>query len=449
MKKTFVVDTGVLTDAPECIEVLGSDENIVVLPGHVLKELNAGKKSSGLDGMQCRAAARRLEEYSKKGELHKGVTLDGGGTLIVDFRKITFKNLLPGVEREKDTKLISLAKILHDEGSSNVWVISEDINLRTLARLHGLTAEPYKNSNPASKPELMRTGNITIDITEIYPEILQEYEVFKNGGGYIPQIKLSGAQNMDKLHPNACCVLKVGETQLQTIFDSSLKSFKYISKHNPNKNVVMPRNPDQWFAYELLKRPEITIRALVGKAGTGKTLMAIAAGCEQVFAGTYDKMVVYRATHPLGKDLGYLKGSLDEKMRPWTTPVYDCMDLISGMGANEGNVRMTDKMIGDGILELDPITFAQGCTHRKSYVIVDEAQNLDPEQMKAIISRIGEGSVIVLSGDPWQCVNRDVDIYTNGLVHAVRRLVGNPLFGTTQLTIGERSATAELAAMLL
>jgi PhoH-like ATPase len=217
---------------------------------------------------------------------------------------------------------------------------------------------------------------------------------------------------------------------------------------------VQPRNREQRFAFELLLQDSISLVTLVGRAGTGKTLLAIAAGVQKVAdERLYSRLLIARPIVPMGRDLGYLPGDITEKLNPWMQPLYDNFDLIFGTQDSRGKPehwrRGHEEMISQGLLQIEPLTFIRGRSIPKQFLIVDEAQNLTPHEVKTILTRAGEGTKIVLTGDPDQIDNPYVDAASNGLTYVVERFKNEPIAGHITLTKGERSDLAERSAMLL
>jgi PhoH-like ATPase len=214
---------------------------------------------------------------------------------------------------------------------------------------------------------------------------------------------------------------------------------------------VRPRNREQSYTLDLLLNDEVKLVTVVGKAGTGKTLLAIAAGLHKITEeGLYQKLLVSRPVFPLGRDIGYLPGDVEQKLNPWMQPIYDNVEFLMNLSrADKKAGRGYHELIDLGILEIEPLTYIRGRSIPNQFIIVDEAQNLTPHEVKTIVSRVGEGTKIVLTGDPFQIDNPYVDSTNNGLVHVVNRFRQEKLAGHITLTKGERSALAELAANLL
>jgi PhoH-like ATPase len=213
---------------------------------------------------------------------------------------------------------------------------------------------------------------------------------------------------------------------------------------------VRPRNREQTFALDLLLDDSVRMVTLVGAAGTGKTLLALAAGLKRcVQHGAFTRLLVSRPIIPLGRDLGFLPGDIDEKLGPWMKPIFDNLEFLLLSGGKRRGLPELDEMMTSGIIEVEPLTYIRGRSLPQQYVIVDEAQNLTPHEVKTIVTRCGEGTKIVLTGDPYQIDNPYVDSATNGLTYAANRMHAEPLVGHIVLTKGERSALANLAAAKL
>jgi len=214
---------------------------------------------------------------------------------------------------------------------------------------------------------------------------------------------------------------------------------------------IKPRNKEQHFALDLLLNDEIKLVTLVGKAGTGKTLLAIAAGLQKsVEEGVYHKLLVSRPVFPLGRDIGYLPGDIEEKLNPWMQPIYDNVELLLGLGRSDRKEgRSYKEMVDLGYIQIEPLTYIRGRSIPNQYMIIDEAQNLTPHEIKTIITRVGDNTKIVLTGDPYQIDNPYIDASNNGLTTVVERFKAEGISGHVTLTKGERSGLAELAANIL
>jgi PhoH-like ATPase len=439
MKKIFVLDTNVLLHDPRAL--FAFEDNDVVVPIVVIEELDKFKKGIDEIGRNARQISRILDEYRRKGKLSQGVQLEGGGNLRVELNHETTQSLPEELIATKaDNRILATAfNLKRDERP--VILVTKDTNLRIKADALGLTAEDYESD--------------TITIDELYsgereltvaPGAIDE---FYAKGEFRPSGEAA-------LHPNEFVLLKNSANPSQTA----------LARYHKQKDALVPvtslkhgvwgvtaRNKQQQFALDLLLNDEIRLVTLVGKAGTGKTLIALAAGLEKTIESrSFQRLVVSRPVFPLGKDLGFLPGDIDEKLRPWMQPIRDNLDFLMGASTVAGRAKGKKDLQGLfdlGMIEVEPLTYIRGRSMPNQYLIVDEAQNLTPHEIKTIITRAGEGTKVVLTGDPYQIDNPYIDSESNGLTFVVERFKEEPIAGHVSLIKGERSDLAELAATLL
>jgi len=438
MKKVFVLDTNVLLHDPRAI--FSFEDNDVVIPIVVIEELDKFKKGIDEIGRNARQVSRILDEHRQKGKLSQGVQLEGGGNLRVELNHQSTERLPHELIAEKaDNRILATAlNLLHDD--LPVVLVTKDTNLRIKADALGLRAEDYESDN------------ITID--ELYAG---EVELLVEPGSieeFYAKGELSPAD--PKPHPNQFVLLKNSGNPSQTA----------LSRYNMQKKALVPilsvkhgvwgiaaRNKQQQFALDLLLNDDIRLVTLVGRAGTGKTLLALAAGLEKTIESrAFQRLVVSRPVFPLGKDIGFLPGDIEEKLRPWMQPIRDNLDFLMGASAVAGRAKGKkdlQSLFDLGMIEVEPLTYIRGRSMPNQYLIVDEAQNLTPHEIKTIITRAGEGTKIVLTGDPYQIDNPYIDSSSNGLSFVVERFKEEPIAGHITLIKGERSDLAELAATLL
>ena len=439
MKKIFVLDTNVLLHDPRAI--FSFEDNDVTIPIVVIEELDKFKKGIDEMGRNARQVSRILDEYRQKGKLSQGVPLDGGGSLRVELNHQSTERLPPELIATKaDNRILATAlNLKHD--NLPVILVTKDTNLRIKADALGMRAEDYESD--------------TITLDELYSgetELLVEPDAingFYAQGEYAPPAD-------PRPFPNEFALLKNSANPSQTA----------LARYQQQKNVFVPitntkhgvwginaKNKQQQFALDLLLNDDIRLVTLVGKAGTGKTLLALAAGLEKTIeARTFQRLVVSRPVFPLGKDLGFLPGDIEEKLRPWMQPIRDNLDFLMGASAVAGRVKGKkdlQSLFDLGMIEVEPLTYIRGRSMPNQYLIVDEAQNLTPHEIKTIITRAGEGTKVVLTGDPYQIDNPYIDSSSNGLTFVVDRFKGEPIAGHITLVKGERSDLAELAATLL
>ena len=455
MKKNFVFDTNVLLNDPHAIMKFG--DNNIVIPITVIEELDKFKRDLNAVGRNAREASRLLDRYRDEGNLSKGVKIDNGGTLkvVTDLGKeppLPF----PTLGKTADSLILAAALLVKKREDLPVVFITRDINLRIRADAVGLQTANYEEE-----------GSVSIE--EMYPG---RAEIEVPGGKVDAYLKDGWMDSAGfELLPNQCV----------TIIDEKDQNHTALGRHYEDKGNIMPllgenedisgisaRNREQSFAVDLLLDDSLQVVTLAGKAGTGKTLLAIAAGLRKAMEDNrYSKLVVARPILPMGKDLGFLPGEVGEKIRPWMQPVFDNLELIlhsrkddidygeeprKSRGKKRGKKPMSqgiNHLIDMGILEIEPLTYIRGRSLPQQYLIIDEAQNLTHHEVKTVITRAGEGTKVVLTGDPYQIDNPFLDSSTSGLTVVVERFKGEKLAGHITLLKGERSSLAELASNLL
>ncbi len=441
MKKVFVLDTNVLLHDP--MAMFRFEDNDVVLPITIIEELDRFKKGTADTGRNARYVSRTLDELRQQGSLVQGIPLPQGGTLKVALcHRDTLRQLPAELEGDQgDNAILAVAMEYKHHHDMPVVLVSKDTNLRIKADAVGLVAEDYETDK--------------IDYDDLYTGTL---EVMVSAEA-ISQLFGEGHLKLDvPLYPNQAVTLvdeaNPTHTALALVQGSSGKVVPLSKLPHAGVSRVQPRNREQRFAFELLLQDSISMVTLVGKAGTGKTLLAIAAGVQKVAdERLYSRLLIARPIVPLGRDIGYLPGDVREKLNPWMQPLYDNFDLIFGTqdmrGRPEHWRRGHEEMIDQGLLQIEPLTYIRGRSIPKQFLVVDEAQNLTPHEVKTILTRAGEGTKIILTGDPDQIDNPYVDASSNGLTYVVERFKSEALAGHITLSKGERSSLAERAAVLL
>jgi PhoH-like ATPase len=422
MGKTYVLDTNVLLEDPTAIARF--EEHRVVLPYEVLKELETQKTRQDLVGQNARETIRTLDLLRQGGSLVDGVLVnENGGTLAV----------LPANPEAKSTDeaVILSAKLFED-----AEVISNDIALRVFADIHRVEASVYEWNGKHSAD--IYNGVIRLDLE---PEELLSF--YKN------KVVELDPEIAETLAPHQLIVARAEGFKRAAVgrhLDGQMWSLR-VEEHTKVSGLT-PRNREQQFALDLLLDDEVPLVTLIGKAGCGKSLMAVAAGLEQVLGGggwgRYDKLLVSRPVQPMGRDLGYLPGTEQEKMKPWLRPINDALHHL--LGKDKRNVEM---LFDQGTIEIEALTYIRGRSIPNCYMIVDEAQNLSVPEMKAIVTRMGPGSKLVVTGDIEQIDNHRFDSHTNGLAYLVEKMKNQPVAGHITLIKGERSELATIAAEIL
>lgn len=440
MKKTFVLDTNVLLHDPSAM--LHFEDNDVVLPITIIEELDRFKKQPEETGRNARQASRTLDELRQRGHLTEGIPTDGGGSLRVALcSRETLHNLPAELERDRgDNSILAVALELKAMCQCPVILVSKDINLRIKADALGLTAEDYKTDKIDVQELYSGMAEVMVDAYEIE-------QLFENG-----EIALSG-----HFYPNQALTLVDVANSTHTalaIVNRAGKIVPLAKQAQGGISHIRARNREQSFALELLLNDRISLVTLQGQAGTGKTLLAIAAGLHKVAnERLYTRLLISRPVVPMGRDLGFLPGEINEKLSPWMQPLYDNFDLIFGTQDPSGKAkhwrRGHEELLEMGLLQIEPLTYIRGRTIPKQFLIVDEAQNLTPHEVKTILTRAGEGTKVVLTGDIDQIDNPYVDSASNGLTYVVERFKQEPLAGHITLVKGERSELAERSAILL
>ncbi len=438
MRKNYVLDTNVLLYDPQA--VLKFEDNDVILPIYVIEEVDQFKRETTERGRNARSVARTLDTLRAQGSLAQGVAV-GDGTVRVKVPEHR-PHLPHGVNpTSTDNAILQTALEVRDGSPDKPTVfVTMDVNLRIRADAFGLATEPYEHH--AVDVEHMHTGITEIKVTAA------ELDQFKQDGFFAPSAHAT-------LYANLCVLLRDDTAgrprQALGRYHAGTRQIRAVRTPKDGVMGIHPRNSEQSFAIDLLMDETIRLVTLVGIAGTGKTLLALAAGMlRTVEEGRYSRLLVSRPIMPMGRDIGFLPGSVQEKLNPWMQPVFDNLEflLFSGGGKRRG-MRAFDELLQSGVVHVEPLTYIRGRSMPQQYVIVDEAQNLTPHEVKTIVTRCGEGTKIVLTGDPFQIDNPYVDSATNGLTVVAERLRGDDMIGHVVLSRGERSALANLAASRL
>jgi PhoH-like ATPase len=436
--KNYILDTNVLLHDPNSL--LNFDDNHVVIPIEVIEEIDRFKRESSELGQNARQVSRMLDSFRGEGSLSEGVNLPNGGKLKVAFQKNGNGNgdshILNG--NSVDNRIIALAASIQKTQPKNPAIlVSKDINLRIKADALGLQAEDYENDRVHIQD--LYTGMIEMSTS---PEKLAAFrangELDVNGGKtYFPN---EYCTLTDETNPKKAALTKVDAT-----------GKKLIPVIDCREGVwgIKPRNREQHYAFDALLDDRIKLVTLMGKAGTGKTLMAMAAGLKRtVLDREFRRLVVARPTISMGKELGFLPGSLDEKLAPWMQPIHDALEMLSDLNMGHDHRRSGDLM-RSGAIVVEALSYIRGRSIANQFMIIDEAQNLTPLEAKTIITRVGSGTKIIFTGDPYQIDNPYVDSSSNGFNYIVSRFRDQAIAAHIELQKGERSELAELAANIL
>jgi len=436
-KKYFVLDTSVLLYDPSALTTFADNE--VVLPFQVIEELDKFKKGADDTGYNARQVIRFLDRLRQKGRLVAGVAVEEtGGTLRVVLEHDL--PVHPNLHLENaDDRIIGVAYRLKEEGLPTVF-ISKDINARIKSDALGIRTEDYEKHKVDFSHIYLGYRELASDRRSI--ERLREDKVLSPPAG--------------DLAPNEFVILTDAADAENTAigrFDAGQKRLVALRFGDKTYQNVSARNPQQQMTVELLMLDSVPLVTLLGPAGTGKTLLAVACGMQKVLAEKkYEKLLVTRPVIPFGQDIGYLPGAKEEKLYHWMQPIFDNLAYIlrtKKAGGNGGMDERIQDLLDSGALELEALTYMRGRSIPDQFIIVDEAQNLTPREIKTVVSRIGEDSKLVLTGDPWQIDNPYLDSSSNGLAYAAERMKGLELAGHVMLSKSERSELASLAAQRL
>lgn len=435
--KNYIVDTNVLLHDPNSL--LNFEENNVVIPIEVIEEIDRFKRESSELGQNARTVSRMLDNFRKGGSLSEGVKLPNGGKLKIIFQKNGHSS--NGGEfsaNSVDNRIVSLAQSIQKAQPKNQTIlVSKDINLRIKADALGLQAEDYETDRVFITD--LYTGMVELTVSSAkMAEFRANGELELNGGKqYLPN---EYCTLTDETNPKKAALTKV---------DATGKKLIPIIDCREGVWGIKPRNREQHYAFDALLDDRIKLVTLMGKAGTGKTLMAMAAGLKRtVLDREFRRLVVARPTISMGKELGFLPGSLDEKLAPWMQPIHDALEMLSDLNMGHDHRRSTDLM-RSGSIVVEALSYIRGRSIANQFMIIDEAQNLTPLEAKTIITRVGHGTKIIFTGDPYQIDNPYVDSSSNGFNYIVSRFRAEAVAAHIELQKGERSELAELAANIL
>lgn len=435
-RKTFVIDTNVLLHDPDAIGKFR--DNDVIIPLNVLEELDNMKRLSDELGKNARHVLRFIDSLKQRaaGDLHSGVKIENGIVVrvLVDM-KPSEKTAFPLSPERNANKILLVAYKLREMGD-HVVIVSKDFVVRVKAEAIGLEAEDYEN------------------LKFSYDNIYRGYRKLEVPKREIDTFLKDGFLTLDipDLLPNEYCLLSSPEQSSAVCkFNPATKRLEPLMKLAKDIWGIQPLNVEQKCALDLLLRDDIKLVTMIGPAGTGKTLLALAAGLRKVFdEGTYSRILVSRPIVPLGKDIGYLPGTKEEKLFHWMQPIYDNLEFLCQSTSGEVNGMETQKWILESKkIEMEAVTYIRGRSLPKMYMIIDEAQNLTPHEVKTIISRAGKGTKVVLTGDATQIDNPYLDKDSNALTFTVGKFKQFPIFGHVFLERTERSELAALAAEVL
>ena len=436
--KNYILDTNVLLHDPDSL--LNFAENNVLIPIEVIEEIDRFKRESSELGQNARTVSRMLDGYRGQGSLSEGVKMPTGGKLKIAFQtKARAANSHSAFGADTvDNRILTLAQAIQKAQPKNVTIlVTKDINLRIKADALGLQAEDYETDRVFIKD--LYTGMIELTVS---PEKLAQFRA--NG-----ELELNGGK---QYFPNEYCTLSDGANLKKAALTKvDATGTKLIPIIDCREGVwgIKPRNREQHYAFDALLDDRVKLVTLMGKAGTGKTLMAMAAGLKRtVLDREFRRLVVARPTISMGKELGFLPGSLEEKLAPWMQPIHDALEMLSDLNMGHEHRRSTDLM-RSGSIVVEALSYIRGRSIANQFMVIDEAQNLTPLEVKTIVTRVGNGTKIIFTGDPYQIDNPYVDGSSNGFNYIVSRFRDQAVAAHIELQKGERSELAELAANIL
>jgi PhoH-like ATPase len=433
--------------------ILSFEENIVLLPIEVIDEIDSFKHENTDRGRNAREASRIIDGLRKLGRLSEGVGLPNGGTfrILLDFNG----HKKPTTRKEKrkghnsnvlnsniaDYRILKSALRLKEEANksnTDTILVTKDLNLRIRADALGLKVEDYETGRVPL--ENLFSGLFDLEISETELLAAQREGVFE----------LKSPHDVNKycmLFCNGHPSKKVRQIYMRV--DKSGRRMNRIIPAYDGVWGIVPRNREQHFAMDALLDDSVKLVTLMGKAGTGKTLLAMAAGLKRTIADSeYGRVIVARPTVSVGKEIGFLPGTLEEKLNPWMQPIHDALELLSDLNSKDSKKTRADLM-RSGAVVVEALSYIRGRSIANQYMIIDEAQNLTPLEVKTIVTRVGQGTKLVFTGDPYQIDNPYVDSSSNGFNYIINRFRGQPIAAHVELQKGERSELAELAANLL
>jgi PhoH-like ATPase len=437
-KRKYVIDTSVFLTDHNSIIKFGSHD--IIIPLKVLEEIDKHKKRQDSVGSNARNIVRFLDKIREKGTLHEGVSLGDNKGMV--YSKGYDPAFIPAELDKKNADHIIIATALTERESSQeeVVLVTRDIQLRVICDSLGLKCEGYESDQVVTTAEKLYDGFIEI----IVPDSIIE-DFYEKQPVYVDDTLTDGLS----LHKNQFIMLTSEADPKKT----ALAFFKWydfpvreVVKYKNGIWGVKARNKEQAFGFDMLMNPNIPLVSIIGKAGSGKSLISLASGLEQVIGkeSQYKRLIVSRPVQPMGKDIGFLPGDINDKMIPWLMPVQDNLQFL--MGDDRATLEM---YIENGTIEIEALTYIRGRSISNAFIIIDECQNLSAHEIKTIITRVGENTKIIFTGDIEQIDNVYVDATTNGLSYVVEKMKDQEISGHITLKKGERSKVATIAAAIL
>ena len=432
--KNYVLDTNVLLHDPNSL--LNFQDNNVLIPIEVLEEIDRFKRESSELGQNARAVSRALDALREKGHLSEGVKLENGGKLRILVEEPKNPGHVFG-NHTVDNRILARALSVHRaHPKSKTILVTKDINLRLKADALGIIAEDYETDR--------------VFLTDLYTGLFEKTLTPEQ----MMKFRATGEMELTNgtYHPNEFCTL-IDESNPKkaalTKVDPTGKKLVPIGDFREGVWGIKPRNREQHYALDALLDDRVKLVTIMGKAGTGKTLIAMAAGLKRtVHDREYRRLVVARPTISMGKELGFLPGTLEEKLAPWMQPIHDALELLTDLNMGHEHRRSTDLM-RSGAIVVEALSYIRGRSIANQFMVIDEAQNLTPLEAKTIVTRVGEGTKLIFTGDPYQIDNPYVDSSSNGFNYLVSKFRSHAIAAHIELQKGERSELAELAADIL
>jgi PhoH-like ATPase len=427
--KKFVLDTNVILTDPNCIYKF--EENEVYIPLIVVEELDRHKKGHEEKARNARAFTREVDSLRELGDLTKGVDIKTGGKLFVTTPTLAADQKLPlGMNLTINDDLILFSAL-----QLGAIVVTRDLNVRLKADALGIKSEDFKAAKVKIQDDKVYSGHRTVLMDR------EQMDTFRTSN-LLPYADLM---------PNEYVIMREEFNEKNSALGRFSKKMNgIVPLIAPKAGIwgIHPKNAEQRFAVDALLNDEIQLVSLIGKAGTGKTLLAVACGLEKTLGDQkYQRILISRPIVPMGKDIGYLPGDINEKLNPYMQPIYDNLDFL--FSGHSGNQNEWKSLADDGLIKVEALTYIRGRSIPMQYMIVDESQNLTPHEIKTIITRAGQGTKIVLTGDTQQIDSAYLDEINNGLTYSCDRLKTEEIVAHVELTKGERSPLAEIATKLL
>lgn len=434
MQKIFILDTNVLLHDINCLTEFA--DNILIIPIVVIEELDNFKTQPDELGKSARLVSRKLDEFRERGSLSKGVKTESGGMIkvILDLERVLPREI---ILRQADNRILNTAYYYSRKEKKKVILISKDTNLRLKAEAVGIQAQDYK-------ADKIRISQLYTGVSELETDSKTIDEFYNT-----KQIKIKPG----KYFANQFIILKSETDEKKSALGRVSKETDMVKSVMAKEPVcwgIKPLNKEQRFAMELLLDDSLSLVTLLGRAGTGKTLISIATGLQKAIEeNAYRRLIVCRSVVPVGRDIGFLPGTKEEKLDVWMGAVYDNLEFLADRKQTENGHKLSDYLIETGKVEIASVTHIRGRTLPKQYMIVDDAQNLSPHEIKTILSRAGKDTKVVVTGDPYQIDTPYLDADSNGLTYLVDRFKGQKIHGHITFSKTERSPLAALVAELL